>query len=120
MIIAFSFLSLLNDDYKKAIQEFNNITNKEWLHYDVMDGDFVCNKTFDASLVKEISLYNQSFNDVHLMITDVDDNIDKYIDAGADQITFHYEAIVNSKEIIIKVLNNSIPSAIQVVKDLIG
>ena len=100
MIIAFSFLSLLNDDYKKAIQEFNNITNKEWLHYDVMDGDFVCNKTFDASLVKEISLYNQSFNDVHLMITDVDDNIDKYIDAGADQITFHYEAIVNSKEII--------------------
>lgn len=99
MIIAFSFLSLLNDDYKSAINVFNNISDKNWLHYDVMDGRFVSNKTFDSGLVKEISSYNNCFNDVHLMINNVNNYINDYINAGADQLTFHYESVDDKKEI---------------------
>lgn len=99
MIIAFSFLSLLDDDYKGAIEKFNSIANHEWLHYDVMDGLFVENKTFDCNLVKEISGYNKCFNDVHLMITEVNESLEEYLNSGADQITFHYEAISNKEDI---------------------
>ena len=62
MIIAFSFLSLLKDDYKKAIIEFNKIGSKEWLHFDVMDGEFVTNSTFDHNFIKEINLLSLCFS----------------------------------------------------------
>ena len=35
MIIAFSFLSLLNDKYKEALIEFNNLSKIDWIHFDV-------------------------------------------------------------------------------------
>ena len=54
MIIAFSFLSLLNENYKEAIMEYNTLTNRDWVHFDVMDNVFVPNITFDYNLVKEI------------------------------------------------------------------
>lgn len=99
MIIAFSFLSLLNDDYKSAIVKFNQLDESNWLHYDVMDGNFVTNQTFDHKLTKEIKSYNNLFNDVHLMITNPIDKIADYASIGVDQITIHYEA-VNSKELM--------------------
>ena len=97
MIISFSFLSLLKDDYKKAIIEFNKLSNNDWLHFDVMDGKFVSNTTFDFNLVKEIEKYNKCYCDVHLMIDNPLEYIDKYKDAGTDLLTFHYESVDKSK-----------------------
>lgn len=97
MIIAFSFLSLLSENYKNSIIKFNSFNKNNWLHYDVMDGQFVGNKTFDHRLVGEISKYNKLFNDVHLMIENPIDYIEKYVSNGADQITFHYESISKDK-----------------------
>ena len=51
MIIAFSFLSLLNDDYKEALLTYNSLTHTDWVHFDVMDGNFVVNSTFDYNLI---------------------------------------------------------------------
>ena len=100
MKIAFSFLSMLDEDYLTSIKKFNELTNdNDWIHYDVMDGEFVENTTYDYNLVREVSNVSNSFNDVHLMVNNPLKNIKDYADAGANQITFHYES-VDSKEII--------------------
>jgi len=101
MIIAFSFLSLLNDDYKSAIMKFNELTN-DWIHFDVMDGEFVANKTFNHESVEEINKYNKLFSDVHLMINNPDIVISDYSKLGVNQLTFHYESI--NKEDIFNII----------------
>lgn len=93
MIIAFSFLSLLGGDYKKSIIEFNKLDNAGWIHFDVMDGVFVTNKTFDYELVRDINSYNKLYSDVHLMIEKPDKLIKEYSLVGTNQLTFHYEAV---------------------------
>ena len=99
MIIAFSFLSLLNDNYKRALIEFNNLSENDWIHFDVMDGEFVTNTTFDFNKVKEINEYNNLYSDVHLMVSDPRKYIKEYVKAKSDSITFHYEA-VNKEDVL--------------------
>ena len=103
MIIAFSFLSLLKDDYKKSIIEFNRLDKNGWIHFDVMDGKFVSNTTFDYKLIKEINKYNTLFSDVHLMIDNPSDAIEEYAKCGINQLTFHYESLNETK--IMDVIN---------------
>jgi ribulose-phosphate 3-epimerase len=103
MIIAFSFLSLLNKDYQDSIIKFNNLDSTNWLHFDVMDAKFVTNYTFDYKLVKEINEYNKLYSDVHLMINNPIKYIKDYALNGANQITFHYEAV--EKKEVLKVIN---------------
>ena len=103
MIIAFSFLNLINSGYKAAIEHYNSLTTKDWLHFDVMDGKFVSNTTFNYELVKEINTYNKLYADVHLMCDNPIDDIKHYAEAGAKSITFHYEAV--KKEEIMLLVN---------------
>lgn len=119
MKIAFSFLSILNDDYKKYIVNFGKMDKENWLHFDVMDGLFVPNYTFNSTLVKKINEYNNLFSDVHLMISDVENNLDSYIDAKVNQITFHYEASEKDKIIplIKKIKNNNIKVGLSIKPD---
>lgn len=84
--------SFLSSDFSKLKSEILSISQAKWLHFDCMDGKFVPNQTYDHNLVKEIKTYSNQFFDVHLMIEKPIDFIDDYIDAGADLITFHYEA----------------------------
>ena len=64
----------------------------EYLHVDVMDGHFVPNITFGPPVVKSIKAVTKVPLDVHLMVTDPDDFIPAFIDAGADLLTVHVEA----------------------------
>lgn len=63
-----------------------------WLHIDVMDGHFVPNISFAMPVIKSIRKYTDMFFDVHLMIEKPEIYIDRFIDSGADGITFHAEA----------------------------
>ena len=67
----------------------------EYLHLDVMDGDFVPNISFGAPVIKAIRGCSEAVFDVHLMIRDSIRYIDEFIDAGADIITVHYEICFN-------------------------
>lgn len=71
----------------------------EWLHLDIMDGHFVPNLSYSADLVKALRPISNMFFDVHLMITDPEKYMDAFIDAGADMITFHYEAVEDETKI---------------------
>lgn len=69
----------------------------DWIHIDVMDGHFVPNITIGAPVVKSIRKVTDKIFDVHLMIENPEKYIKDFIDAGADIITFHYEAVANDK-----------------------
>ena len=64
----------------------------DWLHCDVMDGEFVPNTTFVEMVLNIISKRTKLPKDVHLMIAEPLQRISSVARAGADIITVHYEA----------------------------
>lgn len=72
----------------------------DWVHLDVMDGHFVANLTFGPKVVADLRPLTQLPFDVHLMIERPLDSLDQYIKAGADWVTFHWEAAVHHHKII--------------------
>ena len=67
----------------------------EWIHLDIMDGHFVPNLSYSAQVVKALRPLSKIIFDVHLMISNPEKFIDDFIDAGADLITVHVEAVKN-------------------------
>ena len=80
----------------------------EYIHFDVMDGDFVPNLTFGAKFISDVRKFSKKIFDVHLMINRVDKFLDEYIKAGSDIITFHYEVDEDIQKIISKIKNKGI------------
>ncbi len=72
----------------------------KWLHIDVMDGIFVPNISFGTVVYEKLRKVSKLFFDVHLMITQPERYIDRFIDAGADGVTFHIEATNKPEECI--------------------
>lgn len=77
----------LERDIKRAEQ-----AGADWIHVDVMDGHFVPNITIGIPVVKAIRKITDLPLDVHLMIENPDKYVVAFAKAGADIITFHYEA----------------------------
>lgn len=94
--------SILAADFTKIDQEIKELDsyNVQWVHLDVMDGVFVPATTFGPDLVEQLRPLTKMFFDVHLMIVDPIKHVDAYVNAGADLITFHVEAVEDSMEII--------------------
>lgn len=64
----------------------------DWIHLDIMDGNFVPNISFGPRVVKDIRALTNTFLDVHLMMNDPNVLIEDFAEAGADLISVHYEA----------------------------
>ena len=93
--------SILAADFTKLGDEIALVESlgAEYLHFDVMDGHFVPNISFGVPVLKSISGSHKMINDVHIMISEPKKYIDKFADAGADIITFHYEACSDLDEV---------------------
>ena len=86
----------------------------EYIHFDVMDGDFVPNLTFGPQFISNVRIYSKKIFDVHLMINRVGKYLDDYVNAGSDIITFHLEINENIKELISKIKTNNIKCGIAI------
>ncbi len=75
----------------------------DMIHIDVMDGIFVPNISFGLPVVKSLRKCTDIFFDVHLMIIEPEKYVERFIDAGADLITFHYESTEHPDIIIDKI-----------------
>lgn len=84
-ILASNFLQLGTDI------EMLNQSQADWIHVDVMDGHFVPNLSFGLPIIKQVKAIAKKPLDVHLMITNPQQYITRYRDAGADILTVHAE-----------------------------
>ena len=86
--------SLLASDFGRMGEEARRIIacGADWIHCDVMDGDFVPNISFGQPMIAALRKYTDGFLDVHLMVREPGRYVEEFAAAGADMITVHAEA----------------------------
>ncbi len=92
--------SLLASDFTRLAEEVKTIENADMLHLDIMDGHFVPNLTFGPGLISALRDETNLVFDTHLMISNPEDYIEEYAEAGSDYITFHIEATNHSHRLV--------------------
>lgn len=86
--------SILSADFTRLGAEVDEIcaAGADYVHFDVMDGNFVPNITVGIPVVKSLRAHTDAFLDVHLMIDRPHRYVGRFCDAGADLVCFHLEA----------------------------
>lgn len=109
--------SLLSADFSKMGEEVNKIVNSkgDWIHIDVMDGTFVPDLTFGHKMVSDLRGVSALPMDVHLMVTHPETFIEKFAEAGADNITVHAEAAVHLNSLLTKIRQKGKKTGISIV-----
>ncbi len=94
--------SILSADFSILGKEIKSVESAgaDWIHIDVMDGNFVPNITIGSCVIKSVRKVTDLPFDVHLMVEKPEKHFMDFIKAGADYITIHVEATKNLYRII--------------------
>jgi ribulose-phosphate 3-epimerase len=111
MIVAPSLLSANFLNLERDIQMINE-SKAEWLHLDVIDGQFAPNITFGIPVIEAVRKATNKFLDAHLMIEHPERMIDAFAKAGVDSITVHYEACTHLHRVIQQIKSHGIKAAV--------
>ncbi len=95
--------SILSADIANLARDLDAISSADFVHVDVMDGHFVPNLTFGPNVVKAVKANSDLPADVHLMITNPDETAEEYARAGADIVTFHWEAATHAHRVVMSI-----------------
>lgn len=88
-------------DYQNIIEYAKQMQGvADFLHCDIMNENFVQKNNYDYNLVKNINRNSLIMLDVHLMVNEPGEDIPKYIDAGANVLTVHYEAFEDKETLV--------------------
>ncbi len=98
VIISTSVLGAPPFNVGKEINKFKE-AGIQWIHFDVMDGKFVKNTSFETPFLKEVCQKVGLVKDVHIMIENPLSRVEEYANCGADYLTFHYEACKDDFEV---------------------
>ena len=107
-LLAANFINLENE--LKRLNE----ANPDYLHLDVMDGNFVPNISFGPSIIKSIKPLTDILFDVHLMITNPDKYLNVFKDAGASILTYHYETNLDHNKMIDEIHNLNMEAGLSI------
>ncbi|UTO56776.1 ribulose-phosphate 3-epimerase [Neoehrlichia mikurensis] len=97
--------SILSADFANLGQSIKLVTEAgvDYIHIDVMDGNFVSNITIGPAVISSIRKYTNLLFDVHLMINSPSNYIEEFVNAGSDIITVHAESEIHLYNVIQKI-----------------
>ena len=111
--------SMLSSDFGRLIDEIEliNKSNADWFHLDVMDGVFVPNITFGSPVLDIFKNYAKKPLDIHLMIVNPENYINKFSSYNPDIITIHMEAVSDISAVLKKIKNLNIKAGLAINPD---
>jgi ribulose-phosphate 3-epimerase len=97
--------SILTADFGNLEKEIRMLNNSlaDWIHLDIMDGVYVPNISFGFPVIEKVKQISEKPLDVHLMIVDPDRYLSDFRDAGADNLTVHYEACTHLQRTVTEI-----------------
>ncbi|MAR64445.1 MAG: ribulose-phosphate 3-epimerase [Cytophagales bacterium] len=109
-------ISILDCDFNNLEREINkiNLSNADLIHIDIMDGFFVSNNTIEKFDMGKLSKYSKKKFDVHLMVDNPEDHIEKYIKPLTEYISIHIESKGDISKSLNKIKNNNIKAGLAI------
>ncbi len=109
--------SLLSADFSELGAALDSIRDHggDMVHVDVMDGHFVPNLTIGVPVVKSLKKRSKLPLDVHLMVSNPAEQVEWFIEAGADYLTFHIEAEVHAHRLVSRIKEAGLKAGISLV-----